>query len=285
LRVELARGLPPDAVEVAAFSSSVHVVLDLTPSLAESVAEGVSARAAARVAAVRLLRALPDEQAVTLHLLGIASGSSCTPPIPVAAPRDADSPAELAKLADALDEVSGAIQAEGASSPGARVVVISDLAQDCGADLCASASGLASLGAEIDFVVVGDSEVPACLAALGTGTPAWLPSASAEPVPVRVEPQVRTSQDEPGATREVGEALTIVAQATASGEVFELSPGSGQVSVGLDPVERIGPLDLAAGTETRVRILDFPGLDPPVRRVFVDTVPALVSSRVASGAD
>ena len=57
----------------------------------------------------------------------------------------------------------------------------------------------------------------------------------------------------------------VLAAGRADGAPRTLLSGRAYVHVELDPPARFGPIDLAPNTETRLRILDFPGLVPPVR--------------------
>ncbi len=280
VRVEGGVGEPPWPPEAA---SPVHVVVDLTPSVGEASPADTSPEAAVRQLAARTLRGLTADRPTTLHLLGIATGASCTPAIPLGTPRDAKSPQALAALAEDLQAVSEsslgeALQAvaldlrRNVGGPGGRVIVISDFSTECGGDPCAAGQALADLGAEIDWVVVGARPVPSCLAAIGDDPPQVLLSA-ARPVEhmvrYRVERGVRRAPEGPGAGGQGVEEQVTIARGRG-GETVTVPSGEATVVVDLQPPVVVGPLALQPGVETRIRVLDDPVADPPVREVFVD---------------
>ncbi len=64
-------------------------------------------------------------------------------------------------------------------------------------------------------------------------------------------------------------SAAVVANGRAGSGAIEVPPGSVTVSIELEPVETVGPLNLPPGTHVRIRVVDFYQSDPPWREVFV----------------
>jgi hypothetical protein len=121
------------------------------------------------------------------------------------------------------------------------------------------ASHLVEVGAQLDLTLFGDASVPHCLVELQLGE-SFLP-------PMRVEDRrpgpasfwVESANDEEPA------GVGVLAAGRTDGSPRTLFAGRAYIHVELDRPTRFGPIDLAPDTETRLRILDFPGLVPAVR--------------------
>ncbi len=259
LRVEVLRGFPASAPEPAVSASRVEVLLDLTRSMREPTAAGPERFRAAQAAASRLVQELPDAAGLGLTVLGLEAGPACSEPRRVAGPGSDATRAALAQklggleprgegsLAAGLERVQQQLAQEGVRH-GARVVAITDLGAECGGDLCAAAASLVAAGVPLDLMLLGEAPVPACLAGLAP-VQALAPGGTAMPA-LRV---VSADADGPA-----------VVTGRADGSVVLVPAGSANLVVELDP-----PLQLergfAPGADLRLRILDFPALDPPVR--------------------
>jgi hypothetical protein len=58
----------------------------------------------------------------------------------------------------------------------------------------------------------------------------------------------------------------------AGGPPVKAPPGLARIVVGLDPPLEVGPIRLGTGALVRVRVLDFPDADPPVRDWSIEVV-------------
>jgi hypothetical protein len=154
-------------------------------------------------------------------------------------------PVGEASLADAIDGLAAGF-GEGDGPRSSRLIVLTDLSGDCGGSLCGALAGVVAQGARVELVVFGESRIPACVGDLEVAR-AWPLAAAA--VPFRVE-----SSGAAAATAGI-----------ADGRAVSIPAGSVQIVVDLDPPEVFGPVEIPPGTEGRLRILDFPRLEPPVR--------------------
>jgi hypothetical protein len=263
VQVEVLAGAPAmPAVLPALAPGDVHVVIDLTPSLAEQKRQGTDLLEASRAAADRLLRQLPQDRPVTLHALGVRSGSQCAGSAPAVFPSGAAAagfvrtaqPRGEGSLATALEGVAGTLVAE--QRGGARVVAIGALDSSCGGDLCAAARAIDAAGAELDLVLLGGGSAPACLAGERSA-----PLSVAAAVPKPREPRFRV---EPWPAVEGGTGADGVA-----GRQDVLVRGTGQVAVLLSEPEDlyVGPLQPRPGATLHLRVLSFPALG--VREVWL----------------
>ncbi len=253
-------------------TSRVEVVLDVTPSMQAREGRYGTRADVARAAAAQLLRALPPEAPATLVAFG-ASGPECeATPIRLgpevgyasvlALHTDALAPVAEASLSQTLGSVTSEIVAAGAAER-TRVVLISDLSDECGSDLCAAAAALVGTGATLDLVVIGDADVPACVADLTA--PRSVPGVVAratdtEPFSFRV----RAAPDGP---------VRAEASGVAGGAPIALAPGAAVVDVPLSPPLSV-PLVLEAGQVTQMRVIDFPAATPPLRDWQIGLAPA-----------
>lgn len=289
LRVEVDRGR--DLSAPLPGEGQLHVVLDLSTSVREMkpVENEPTWQAAARNAARAVLGNAPAGTQASLRVLGLASASptSCTTPIPVGG---SDGRAE--DLDRLIPELGGASESSLAAAllqlypevprpePVGRVVIVSDFANDCESRTaaCESAAQLIDAGAEIDLVAVGGDPIPACWAQLAPRTGAI--DVAAGPAP-RVRVEWREQRVRSSGLASASKASDRSAVVPPRGRV-QVPAGAVRVIVDLDPPEIVGPLMLPAGVETRVRVLDFPSLSPPVREVFVDTVGSVVQAPVST---
>lgn len=256
----------------------VEVLVDVTTSMAAPTGVGPPRHAASRGAAARLIRALPGDRAIGLHAVGFAQVEGCQPAFRVGQSEPGTARDALLRELDALEpagEGSIALALDGLRVflaltehlDGSRIVVLSDLGDECGGDLCATVADVVAGGGRVDFVLFGGREAPACLEEV---EPAWR---SAAPPP----PAFRVVADEGGATLATGRA---------DGAPRAAPPGLVWLEVDLVPPLRAGPVRLATGATTRLRVLDFPALDPPVREWAWETDgghPAAAGATHASG--
>lgn len=245
----------------------VHLVLDVTESMATALGgesgAGLTRLDAARVAASRFLQSLPNEQAVTLHTLGVVEGSAC----PAAAPADFPSgeaaaryarsarPRSEGSLAATLDSLAVAQQGRDEL---ARVVVVGDLAADCGGDLCRAAARLLEANATLDVVAVGGPGPPCLASAADLSRPAW----QAAPAPGPISFRVSAAADD-------GSRVALASGESGAGPV-EATAAQAWVEVDLSPVLRIGPVALPPDGVTRIEVVDFPAASPALREAYVD---------------
>jgi hypothetical protein len=251
----------------------VELLVDVTTSL-RSGAAGAESFRAARSAAARFLDGLPAETPIGVRALGLTPGRSCASAVLLTGGRRALARAEVRRrvgnlypagegsLAVALAELGGALSARGELAH-SRVVVFSDLGAECGGDLCTAAEMLLDAGARLDFVVLGDAAAPACFETL---TPKEPPADES----LRLQaPVFRIVAYDPGPEREP----FLLAEGRADGSRRRIPAGPVTVLIGFDPPSLIGPLVLSPGTWTHIRVVEFPGLDPPVREWIWSTYP------------
>ena len=246
-------------------------MLDVTTSARGSA--GAANFLAARAAAARFVRDLPDSTPLRVRALGLTPGRSCEPAslleprsrarshAALATQIDSLVPAGEGSLAVALAELRGVL-AEDGDSERSRVVVFSDLGSECGGDLCTGAELLLDAGARVDFVVLGDAAAPACFAAL-------VPADRWQHAPVLDSSVYRIVAYDPGAER----TRLVLAEGLTGAARLHVPAGPVTIELGLDPPARIGPLLLSPGTWTRVRVIEFPSLDPSVRETVWTTEP------------
>jgi len=273
--VEVWSGLSQRPAVSAGEPERVEILLDLTTSMRAAAPGGPPRHAAARSAALRLAKALDPQTPLGVRALGITKGEDgCTDALTLEPGSRAVDSSSLGPLLASLRSTSesslaGALQqlAEelGDARQGARVVVFSDLGSECGGDLCAAADALVAGGARLDLVLLADVSVPQCIAGL---SPSGAPRAAeldrpALAVPFRIH------------AHEVGSAAggELIARGSSDGPPTTVPPGPATLVLEMSPPAVIGPLVLEPGTHTRVRVLDFPALDPPTREWSWDTEP------------
>ena len=275
LAVEILPGFTqrPEAPRPSA--ERVEILLDLTTSMREATPGGPARFVAAREAAVRLLEALPAETALGLRALGVANGAECVEPTQI---EEADGPASSrtrvvsylraiqpaseGSLGAALEAVQRDLGDEVSRS---RVVLFTDLGAECGGDLCLAGEALVAAGARLDLVLLSDAVLPECFARFSPADPPQV-AAAVTPPPVpsyRVEAHVPESE----------QAGKLLARGSADGSPVEVPAGAAIVTLEMDPPSIIGPMLLSPDALTRVRVLDFPTLDPHVREWRWDVEP------------
>ena len=274
VRVDVVRAPSPVLDWDQSTPPPIHLLLDVTSSMQESSSDGITYIQAARQAAERFLYSLSPDVHVTLHVLGTAIGFGCTPAVPVKATPDSSPGEGLApiaralpsrsegSLASALQEIARRIRSGEQGRVGVRLVVISDLDDSCGqGSLCDAAAAVASAGADLDLVVIGDAPVPTCLAQVGGDEePPFFKTAPASPTGVTF--------------RVIGEATGEEAPLPLVGRVgdaaVKVPPGRIRVGVDLDPPVEVGPVDVAPNASLRIRVLELPEGEPQRWQVFVD---------------
>lgn len=275
ISVELLTGAPP-GLSFSAFDApeSLHLIVDVTPSMERGTEHGVARLTGAKAGAIQLLAALPEDTPTSVHVLGSRRSIGCAPPTTLGVTSEIGAaalserieelePRSEGSLAGTLRVLARTLADQPVAEP-SRVVVFSDLDADCGGDLCKAASELASAGARLDLVLLGEPGLPACLAAplavadLGSNGPALSTGA---------KPAFRVLRA--GSAPDAPQALELAA-GTAGRAAVEVEPGLVEVVVDTNPPERIGPFRAEAGRVTRVRMLEFPGLRPPLREWRVE---------------
>lgn len=271
LAVELNQGFRSRPVAAPAGPERVEVLVDVTSSMKAPTEPGPPRYLAARRAAVRLVTVLPRDSFIGLHALGVARGDECNPAFRTGHSEAGESredllgrieelrPAGEASLAQAVEGLRVYLAARGTLAR-SRVIILSDFGGECGGDLCEELGRMVAGGARVELVVFGEARLPSC-AEDSDISGAWRVDAEAPVTHFRVE-SVATSADGVPSAGAVG---------LAGGEPVAIAAGPVRVFVGLDPPAEFGPVDLAPGTTTRLRILDFPALDPPVREWLWET--------------
>jgi hypothetical protein len=252
----------------------VHLLLDVTSSMQAVSGEGVTHLQAARHVAERFLHSVSPDADVTLHVLGTATGSDCTRAVPVEPSPDTSPGEGLApvaralasrsegSLAGALEAIASQLRGEERERAGTRLIAISDLDDSCGGgDLCRAATALASAGADLDLVVIGEAQVPACLSEVGSDLEPPLLVAPAT-LPIRAPFRV--------IGEEQGEEVSLSAVGAVGGGAVEVAPGRIRIGVDLDPPVELGPLRLAPNASLRIRILEVPAGESRAWQVFVE---------------
>jgi hypothetical protein len=224
----------------------------------------------ARSKALELLASLPAGSKAGVVALGETPGPECAPagrraPLLAAgdpaleAALDSLVPGAEGSLADALNALGNDLVAQGRARD-TRVVVFTDLEASCGGDLCAAAARLVATGAWIDVVILGGATAPACLAELrpSAAQPGSLVRALTRPTPVwqLVAPGTEPA---PGGISDI-----------AGPHALEAPAGEWSIALALDRPAVLGPLRVAPGRLTRVRVLAFPGAPPRFAWEVVD---------------
>ena len=278
LSVELWSGFSQRPAASRGEVERVQVVLDLTTSMRAVAPGGPPRYVAARSAAMRLAAALDPETLVGVRALGITTGEDdCAGALIVEPGSRAADPASLGPLLATMrpaseSSLAGALQqlAEdlGDTLGGTRVVVFSDLGSECGGDLCEAADELVGGGARLDLVLLADVTLPQCFASLAPAGAAHAAQIArpAIVVPFRIH------------THEIGSAAggEVIARGSSDGLPTTVPPGPATIVLEMSPPAVIGPLVLEEGKHTRVRVLDFPTLEPPIREWSWDTAPGAV---------
>lgn len=261
-----ARPLPPTDEE-----ERVELLVDVTASMKAATPAGVSRAEAARVAASRLVAELPASASIGLTALGTRTGG-CRAPQALEYSQPGQSRDKLQDQISSLQSVGEGSLAAGldvltaglaGQAPSWRVVVFTDLGQECGGDLCSAVAALVGAGARIDLVVVGDTPAPACVTDFVLGDRPPLGDGARAP-------HFRVEGEAEGGT-------VVLARGLSGGPAVDVPSGSARVIVELDPPARIGPLLLSPDAETHIRVLDFPQLEPRVREWRWDTRPLAVA--------
>jgi len=132
-----------------------------------------------------------------------------------------------------------------------RVVAFTDLDESCGGDLCAAAEALVASGGELELVIFGAAQAPACLAAL-SASPAAPADDAQPPKPLAFRLDAPGSTEAPAAGR-------------ADGRPVEVPSGPAKLVLETSPPVELERLALEPDTRTRVWFLDFSAAQPPVR--------------------
>lgn len=262
---------PPDSAgEVPA---RVEILIDATTSMARATSAGAGRLEAARRAAARLVPALATASALGLHALQPEAVAACEPELRSwASPAGGGREALLAELR-ALETGGEASLAAGLAALRARladerrlarsrVVVFSDLGGECGGDLCDELSQLVAGGARVDLVVLGPAQTPRCVERF-EAIASWRSQGEE-----RAPPRFRVETLGSAGTRRV------LARGRADGTPVHAPGGRAAIVVELEPELRVAPVVLAPGVVGRLRVLDFPALDPPAREWRFEREPA-----------
>ncbi len=271
--VEVHRGLASVSTWPTETLPRVEIVVDVSSSMRSSLG-GVARVDAARSGAIQLMESLPSGTEIGLYALGHTRGGACTAPQPLTNALEIERRETLvarvaslrsqseSSLAETLHAVHKEMSEVGASSR-ARVVVYTDLDDgNCGGDFCAAAQEIVGAGGQLDLVLLGVASPPACLRGL---TPGGVPPGPLATTLVPPSPTYQLVEVERTSTSfEEGTGEQTVTGRTG-GQSVEVRAGLVMVTVDLDTPERIGPFNAPAGKETRVRVLDFPTSNPPLR--------------------
>jgi hypothetical protein len=251
LEVEVLRGFAPEPR--VQLQRQVVVLADLRT--ADRRARQAEAERAAAFA-----EALPPSTDVRIHVVGARTDEACGAGSPIESDARAAAVEQLTTTSGGgAGSVGRALEraTEGAHA-GTRVVAFSAADDGC-ADLCAAVEGAAERGVWVDWVVPDGATPPACL------VPAARPLAGPGPIGRALAPgptafQVRTGSASDGQQVASGRA----------GDLVAVAPGELTVWLDLEPPEPAGPLHVTPGERLKVRVLDFPMTDPPVRRWWVE---------------
>jgi hypothetical protein len=85
------------------------------------------------------------------------------------------------------------------------------------------------------------------------------------PSALRLSPPEPTFRVEAASPDDPDAPARILAEGRAGAEPVQVAPGLVELALDLEPPERIGPFQVAPGSRTRVRVLDYPRADPPTR--------------------
>ena len=289
IQVDAHQGLPPLLRWPAVPPTRIDILVDITPSMLAETGAGRTRMEASRFSAAQFVRSLPSGTELAVHTLGNGRGIGCIAPARMNNPLRGWNPLEVANelnsltarvegsLPDALSQLYNELSAAG-DLHRTRVVVFSDLGEECGGTLCTQASALATAGTRIDFVTFGNAPLPSCLEALAPApeAPRALSSKNIVSKPLRYE--VLGVSDRIAALTAKKDAPVdvkpVVLVSGVSGEQTVTVPARMiTVVIDLEPPERIGPFMAAPGKLTRIRLIDFPGVGPPVRAWKVETQP------------
>ncbi len=289
---------PPPTVEVEIWSGSarapaipaagteeeVLLLVDFTDSMRAATELGVPYFATARSSALQLLTALPPAVRVRLRFLGgggapqIAAamegqgGPACREPaafqlLESRVPRDAlaqvlrrAQPGDEVSLAQTLLELRRELSEVGPLARFLHLVIFSDVGAECGGDLCVAAEQLHEAGIFVHWVRLSAAPAPTCL------------SDFAQPSLLQILPELKPLSPA-GIPFEVRSAVdeALLAQGRTEEGPVPAVAGSAHVSVALEPPLTIGPVKLVAGRALRVRVLEFPTADPPLREWILQT--------------
>ncbi len=247
LTVEVQRGFVPPTTPLGELPARLALVVD------------ARSRASAQRAAV-FARALPEASALSVRVIG--GVSACAPGSDWSGRDREQLPILLAErpgggegsLAGALGRVAEELLPV-AERESARVVVFTDRFEDPCSDLCEAAARLAAGGAWLDWVIPAGAQAPACLV-------------RARPVLEGPGPLV-TRLTAPAPTFQVRMGRTVAGDALAAGragDTVQVAPGDVTIWLDLQPPESAGPFRVAPGEHLRLRVLDFPLAEPPMRR-------------------
>ncbi len=230
------------------------IVLDATHSMAAADRERPSPFAAAREAARAIAAAAGEDAPLEVLLLGGDGAGTCGPARWLDGPNALGDlqPGGEASLAVALGGLARRVPS-GPGDPAPRVIVLSDLRGECGGDTCAAAARLVDAGAELTVLALGDDPPPQCLGAVDVDRSRSLDWAI---------PPDRSGT--PFVALDVSSGV-VLGRGAVGGPPVRLPPRAVLLRLDLDPALRLGPVLVEPGLLTRVRILDFPRAEPPVR--------------------
>jgi hypothetical protein len=232
------------------------LVVDASSAMLRRTSDGLRHIRAGRVAAARFVETAT--RAAPLDVFVVAGESNATCDAPSVEPLVG----EREDVAKALDR----LRARGKGSVGAtllaladapeeleRAVVVTNLYQECGQDLCIAAAALADRGTRLDIVAIGDIVAPECLRTIHESKGEDIPVPWTSERPRRFH--LQTAGPDPA----------ILNWGLVNDIPVEVRTGELQIVVDLSPQLRV-TRNFVAGELWKLEVLDFPSLEPPERQ-------------------
>ena len=255
LQVEMWSGFEARAAPLPPYRTAL--VVDANGAMSNKTQEGRIAHIlAGRLAAQRFVDQLSGQVPLDVYVVAGSRDATCDTFVsdPLPGSRDAVGAALGRLRAQGKGSIRQALLAL-ADSPDEldRVVLVSNLYEECGDSICDAAAALAARGTRLDVVAIGDVIAPVCLDAVVEA------QTDARPVPWTSERarryHVQTTGDDPA----------VLHWGLVNDLPLEVGPGEYEIVVELEPPLRVSR-DFAVGERWKLEVLDFPGLDAPQRQ-------------------
>jgi len=232
------------------------LVVDSGRSMSRKNEDGVSHILAARLAAKRFVEAATTRAPLDVFVVAGERAATCD------APTVEPLPGDRSVIAASV----GRLRARGKGSVGAtllaladspdpleRVVVVTNLFEECGSDLCSAAAALADRGARLDVVAIGDIVAPDCLGTVHEADVEGVPVPWTSERPRRFH--IKTTGSDPA----------ILGWGLVNDIPVGVRTGELEIVVDLSPPLRV-TRQFEAGASWKLEVLDFPSLEPPERQ-------------------